>query len=71
LKSDEYTNFDKRNFYQKSIFSIITDTAEVEVFIIEPSTMTFLPETTQSLMFKELTKKDEFDRPFCILDIQK
>lgn len=71
LESSEYTDFDKRNYFQKSLFSVITDTAEVEVFIIEPSTMTFIAETTQSMIFKEMMKIEEPDRPSCILDIQK
>ena len=69
LDSPDYTDFDKKNYFQKSLFSIISDTAQVEAFVIEPSTMTFIAETTQSIMFKEMMKVEEADRPSCIMDI--
>ena len=68
-ESSEFTEFDKENFFKKSLLSVVANSATVEVFLIQKDHMTFLPETTQSMIFEQMIKIPEADRPKCILDI--
>ena len=54
-----------------SLLSIISDSSEVEVILIERSHLTFFPDYVQKDIYRLLETAFEADRPYLIKDVEK